>query len=202
MTTVYSGGGVALNNPRPMSHPTELSADVRNGETPSSSSASSARRDGDFTVPATPPVASARGLPDADGEAVKNGSQPTVFSSTQDSIDGGSAATGHQTIPDSQDSHMADVDDRAKPETRVNGLGKQHGDETSGSGSSQLLQLSAIAAAQGRMDQDAAAGSRKRTANGEVKAPSPSRSPVKGHVRSASAISMGSTGSHIGDVCC
>ena len=197
--------GVALNNSLPMSHPTVLSADGRNGETPSSSSASSsAKRDGDFTVPATPPVASARALPDSDtSEMMKNGasdSQPHhVFPSTQDSMDGSSAGVP-QTIPNSQESHMPDINEHgdAADSRERNGFPNHHDEGNSGS---QLLQLSAIAAAQGRMDQDSAAGSRKRTANGQVKAPSPSRSPAKGHARSASAMSMGSTGSHIGDVC-
>jgi hypothetical protein len=129
---------------------------------------------------------------------MKNGaldSQPhPVFSSTQDSMDGSSAGVP-LTIPDSQESLMPDINEHG---SRVNGFANHHDEGSSGS---QLLQLSAVAAAQGRMDQDSAAASRKRTANGQVKAPSPSRSPVKGHARSASAISMGSTGSHIGDVC-
>lgn len=70
-----------------------------------------------------------------------------------------------------------------------------------GQAGQQLLRLSAIAAAQERIDQDAAAGSRKRMANGEVKARTRSNSPIKGHGRSVSAVSMNSTGSHLGDVC-
>ena len=62
---------------------------------------------------------------------------------------------------------------------------------------SQLLQLSAIAATQDRMETDGSdmvAGSRKRMADGEVK------SPGKGHSRTTSTLSMASTTSTIGDV--
>ncbi|KFH43155.1 hypothetical protein ACRE_060960 [Hapsidospora chrysogenum ATCC 11550] len=62
---------------------------------------------------------------------------------------------------------------------------------------SQLLQLSAIAATQDRMETDGsdmAADSRKRMADGEVK------SPGKGHSRTTSTLSMASTTSTIGDL--
>ncbi|KND87103.1 hypothetical protein TOPH_08284 [Tolypocladium ophioglossoides CBS 100239] len=67
---------------------------------------------------------------------------------------------------------------------------------------SQLLHLSAIAAAQDRIIPDAmGGGSRKRMADGEVKERGGSMSPVKGHSRTTSAISMASTaGSHIGEL--
>ena len=68
--------------------------------------------------------------------------------------------------------------------------------------SSQLLHLSAIAAAQDRLASGAmGGGSRKRMADGETKERGGSMSPVKGHSRTTSAISMASTaGSHIGEV--
>ena len=62
---------------------------------------------------------------------------------------------------------------------------------------SQLLKLSALAAAQDRMvteGDDYGAGNRKRMADGVVK------SPTKGHSRNTSAISMASTTSTIGEV--
>ncbi|KAL7794431.1 hypothetical protein V8C37DRAFT_69319 [Trichoderma ceciliae] len=70
-----------------------------------------------------------------------------------------------------------------------------------------LLQLSAIAAAQDRISTGTAAGaSRKRMADGEVKAGMSSMSPVKargrghGHGRSLSTVSVTSTGSTIGEL--
>ncbi|KAJ6440575.1 tubulin gamma chain [Purpureocillium lavendulum] len=68
---------------------------------------------------------------------------------------------------------------------------------------SQLHHLSAIAAAQDRIESDAGgAGSRKRMADGEVKTWGVPASPVKGHSRTTSAVSMASTtGSTIGEVC-
>lgn len=66
---------------------------------------------------------------------------------------------------------------------------------------SQLHQLSAIAAVQDRLGLDAAGYSRKRMADGEVKARHGSTSPVKGHSRTTSAVSVASTtGSTIGEV--
>ncbi|RSL96952.1 hypothetical protein CEP52_011175 [Fusarium oligoseptatum] len=65
---------------------------------------------------------------------------------------------------------------------------------------SQLLQLSEIAAAQGRMDTEAWS-SRKRMADGEVKSRTDSQSPVKGHSRNPSAVSRTSaTGGYIGEL--
>lgn len=62
---------------------------------------------------------------------------------------------------------------------------------------SQLRQLSALAATRDRMQtdgHDAPAASRKRMADGEVK------SPIRGHSRNTSTMSMASTTSTIGDV--
>ncbi|KAM4066219.1 whi5 like domain-containing protein [Hirsutella rhossiliensis] len=68
---------------------------------------------------------------------------------------------------------------------------------------SQLHQLSAVAAVQDRMvpDEAGGGGSRKRMADGAVKTRDGSVSPVKGHSRTTSAISMASTtGSNIGEL--
>ncbi|POR32040.1 Uncharacterized protein TPAR_07748 [Tolypocladium paradoxum] len=76
------------------------------------------------------------------------------------------------------------------------------GHHDAASHSSQLLHLSAIAAAQDRIMPDAmGGGSRKRMADGEVKERGSSTSPVKGHSRTTSAVSMASTvGSHLGEL--
>lgn len=67
---------------------------------------------------------------------------------------------------------------------------------------SQLHQLSAIAAVQDRLGLETPGYSRKRMADGEVKARGGSVSPVKGHSRNTSAVSVTSTtGSTIGEVC-
>ncbi|EFY99481.1 cyclin-dependent kinase [Metarhizium robertsii ARSEF 23] len=67
---------------------------------------------------------------------------------------------------------------------------------------SQLHQLSAIAAVQDRLGLDAAGLPRKRMADGEVKDRKGSMSPVKGHSRTTSTVSVASTaGSTIGEVC-
>ncbi|KAI5457001.1 hypothetical protein BGZ63DRAFT_365606 [Mariannaea sp. PMI_226] len=64
---------------------------------------------------------------------------------------------------------------------------------------SQLLQLSQIAAAQGKLMTDG--GSRKRMADGEVKTRSESRSPVKRHSRNHSAIGKASpSGGYLGEL--
>lgn len=170
------------------------------GHAAPSSSASSGRRDAnDVTVPATPPVANARADPDAapssmDDAGMKNaaGSQQSAVSSTTDGAVSAAEAphASSHTIPDSQESTtQAGPTPAPAAASDPKTAGGQH-----------LLQLSAIAAAQERIDQDAAAGSRKRMANGQVKARSRSISPIKGHARSVSAISMASAGSHIGDV--
>ncbi|KHN95046.1 Transcription factor Nrm1/Whi5 [Metarhizium album ARSEF 1941] len=66
---------------------------------------------------------------------------------------------------------------------------------------SQLHQLSAIAAVQDRLGLDAVGHSRKRMVDGEVKGRSGSISPVKGHSRTTSAVSVASTaGSTIGEL--
>ncbi|PNY21227.1 Uncharacterized protein TCAP_07273 [Tolypocladium capitatum] len=80
--------------------------------------------------------------------------------------------------------------------------GVGHGCHGAASQGSQLLHLSAIAAAQDRIMPDATGGgSRKRMADGEVKARVGSVSPARGHSRTTSAISMASTaGSHIGEL--
>ncbi|KAG8419594.1 hypothetical protein J3458_004450 [Metarhizium acridum] len=66
---------------------------------------------------------------------------------------------------------------------------------------SQLHQLSAIAAVQDRLGLDAAGLPRKRMADGEVKDGRGSLSPVKGHSRTTSTVSVASTaGSTIGEL--
>ncbi|KAI9172591.1 hypothetical protein HJFPF1_02097 [Paramyrothecium foliicola] len=68
---------------------------------------------------------------------------------------------------------------------------------------SQLHQLSALAAAQRKMVADGPVGALKRTADGQVKTRLRSTSPIKGHSRTTSAISVASTtGSKIGEVGC
>lgn len=184
------------------------------GEAVPSSSASSRRDGNDMTVPATPPIAHARADSGAAGllSGVADASQQSATSSSMFEHAQAEAAaatsTPHvsssQIIPDSQESatimHAGDTRPAAAA-LLSSGAAAGGQDDTKGQAGPQLLQLSAIAAAQQRIDQeDAAAGSRKRMANGEVKTRSNSNSPIKGHGRSVSAISMNSTGSHIGDV--
>lgn len=192
--------------------------DASSGEAIPSSSASSRRDGSDFTVPATPPVANACADADAAPSAADAShsrdaapslsQQSAVSTSTFDSSAPPPPTApfmpthaSSQTIPDSQESTpsmatpavgttLPGRPDINGPTAGIAAAGRQQ----------QLLQLSAIAAAQERIDQDAAAGSRKRMANGEVKARSRSNSPIKGHGRSVSAVSMASAGSHIGDV--
>lgn len=165
--------------------------DMSNGQTPSSSS--SARRDGDFTVPATPPPPS----PANTHTSFQNASSALneTDSVMQDPSDvAGPApdlnATLPQTIPNSQESNVASSsskDSQAVSSGGSNVNGQQH-------------ELSALVAVQEKSDADAANASRKRTADGSVKT-NGRTSPVKGHSRSMSAISTTSTGSHIGEVC-
>ncbi|KAJ6786613.1 hypothetical protein PWT90_08201 [Aphanocladium album] len=189
----------------------QLGPDPSSGDVVVPSSSASPRRDGsDFTVPATPPIANAcassgAASSDLDTAGIMNGFSGTSqhAGASSSTLDHNAATTPHassQTIPDSQESTTMDVGD-----TRPAAGQQQNGatsvlQDAKGLAGQQLLQLSAIAAAQERIDQDAAAGSRKRMANGEVKARSRSNSPIKGHGRSVSAISMNSAGSHIGDM--
>ncbi|ODA83679.1 hypothetical protein RJ55_02194 [Drechmeria coniospora] len=77
----------------------------------------------------------------------------------------------------------------------VVGIDGHEGGAGQGGQNDQLDRLSALAAAQHRMgpDEAAAAGSRKRTADGEVKSSDGSVSPAKGHSRTVSAVSVAST---------
>ncbi|KYK60993.1 hypothetical protein DCS_02133 [Drechmeria coniospora] len=85
----------------------------------------------------------------------------------------------------------------------VVGIDGHEGGAGQGGQNDQLDRLSALAAAQHRMgpDEAAAAGSRKRTADGEVKSSDGSVSPAKGHSRTVSAVSVASTvDGNIGEV--
>lgn len=192
----------------------QRSLGASSGEAVPSSSASSRRDGNDFTVPATPPIAKAHAEAgaassnlDASGTmngisvaSRKAGAASSTFEPSTIATAGSTPHVSSQTIPDSQESvTMNSGDTRPAAEPLTNGAaGSQEAKSQAGQ---QLLQLSAIAAAQQRLDQEnAAAGSRKRTANGEVKTRSRSNSPIKGHGRSISAVSMNSAGSHIGDV--
>ncbi|OAA78416.1 cyclin-dependent kinase [Akanthomyces lecanii RCEF 1005] len=183
------------------------------GEAVPSSSASSRRDGNDFTVPATPPIANAHAEAGAasstfHASGIMNGisgaSQKAWASSAfEPSITTAAGSAPHdssQTIPDSQESVTMNSGD-TRPAGDLLAIGAAGSQEAKSQAGQQLLQLSAIAAAQQRLDQeDAAVGSRKRTANGEVKIRSRSNSPIKGHGRSISAVSMNSAGSHIGDM--
>ncbi|KAH7171304.1 hypothetical protein EDB81DRAFT_635777 [Dactylonectria macrodidyma] len=99
---------------------------------------------------------------------------------------------------DSQDTAMtASTDPACTPPASESGAGPSSQD-------SQLLQLSQVAAAQDKMATATADawGSRKRMADGEVKARSQSTSPVKRHhSRNASSVSRASvTGSYLGEL--
>ncbi|KJZ78665.1 hypothetical protein HIM_02056 [Hirsutella minnesotensis 3608] len=101
-------------------------------------------------------------------------------------------------VPGQLDSGMGALDrkqPKAQPPTK--------GDSACGNADRQcqLLQLSTIAAAQDKMMPEGTAGSKKRMADGLLKLREGSASPVKGHSRNASAVSMASTAaSHIGEV--
>lgn len=182
--------------------------DADGGEAVPSSSASSRRDGSDVVVPATPPVdhaqtaaPSAMEVDDTSNDAAGASRQSGISSSPLENTT--LAATmphaSSQTIPDSQDSTAkAPSDTRQAPVPYTNGSAASN--DARISGGQQLLELSAMAATQHRADQDASAVSRKRMANGQVKDRTRSNSPIKGHTRSISAISMASTGSHIGDV--
>lgn len=165
--------------------------DVPNGETPSSSS--SARRDGEFTVPATPPPPSSANTHTS--SHVASSALHETDSIMHDSSDvagptSDNNATLPQTIPNSQESNVASSSPKDSQAVSSNGSNVN----------SQLYKLSALAAVQDKTDADAANASRKRTADGSVKT-NGRTSPVKGHSRSISAISTTSTGSHIGEAC-
>ncbi|EGX96992.1 cyclin-dependent kinase [Cordyceps militaris CM01] len=190
----------------------QLGTDTSSGEAVPSSSASSRRDGSDLTVPATPPIAHARA--DADStSSTRNSSHFTPDTSQQTagtssisdrataSLDLSTTTTTTtlpQIIPDSQESaSMAGGDTRPAADMRSHG-----GADVNGwAAQSSLQQLSVLAQERADQEQEAdAAASRKRMANGEVKTRSRSNSPIKGHVRSVSAISTTSTGSHIGDM--
>ncbi|KAH7324884.1 hypothetical protein B0I35DRAFT_425137 [Stachybotrys elegans] len=102
------------------------------------------------------------------------------------------------TMTSSSDQALTPTTDTSNGHGPSNGLSLGHAAPHS---ADQLHQLSTLAAAQNKMPlPDAVAGSRKRMADGEVKPSRGSTSPIKGHSRNASAISMASTGSNIGEL--
>lgn len=123
-----------------------------------------------------------------------------------------------QSVTNSQESSLTAASDQAVTPPASDASGAIEGDTGRLSGqrdvardsekhfedvemSDQLMQLSTIAAAQDRITSDFGAGyTRKRRADGEVKIPRGSMSPVKGHARTTSAISIASNGSTIGEV--
>ncbi|KAM3552610.1 hypothetical protein ARSEF4850_007313 [Beauveria asiatica] len=190
----------------------QMGSDTSSGEAVPSSSASSRRDGSDMIVPATPPIANphaddstasstphSASVMDGPPGASQKSAAPWPSSSMTEHAPAPTSSAPHlssQTLPDSQEPAIfAGSDTRLDAEMRSNGA-TSHGEA-----GRPLWQLSALAAAQERVDHDdAAAGSRKRMANGEVKTRSRSNSPIKTHARSISAISMGSMGSHISDM--
>ncbi|XWW94823.1 hypothetical protein V2A60_002771 [Cordyceps javanica] len=191
-----------------------------------SSSASSSRRDGsDLTVPATPPTAHqaradhddmASPTQDDAGrvEVVPGASRPSAAAAPSSSTFGQSLvapvssampaalsacpSSSQTTIPDSQESAAAAGGDARRA---AHAQGDDAGADAHGQAGQELLRLSAIAAAQQRIDQqEASTASRKRMADGQVKPRSGSNSPIKGHARTVSAMSTTSTGSQIMDM--
>lgn len=165
--------------------------DMPSGQTPSSSS--SARRDGEFTVPATPPPPSSANTHISSHVACS--ALTETDSIMQDSSDVAGPTPDNnaalpQTIPNSQESNVASSSSKDSQAVSSGGSNVNN----------QLPKLSALAAVQEKADADAANASRKRTADGTVKT-NGRTSPVKGHSRSISALSTTSTGSHIGEVC-
>lgn len=163
-------------------------------------------------------------VPSSQAEAVqetpRDASSPK-HSQQSDALDG-SARSIPLTVSNSQESHVtsSSVHDMTPPASDISsvtdGGAPGHGAHDASSGpnrdgarkSDHLLQLSTIAAAQDRISLGAAAGaSRKRMADGEVKAGvgnmnmSPVKSRGRGHARTLSTVSVTSTGSTIGEVC-
>lgn len=107
-----------------------------------------------------------------------------------------------RSVTNSQESTLtASTDEAATPPASDTsaGLDDAADDSHAARRSSQLLQLSAVAAAQDRIATDG--GARKRMADGEVKARGGSQSPPKGHARTTSAVSVASTAaSSIGEL--
>jgi hypothetical protein len=111
-------------------------------------------------------------------------------SQQSDALGPGSALSIPLTVTNSQESHVTSSSAHA-----VTPPASDH-----------LLQLSTLAAARDRISIGTAAGvSRKRMADGEVKAGMANMSPIKGrghgHARNLSAVSVASAGSTIGEVC-
>lgn len=179
---------VAPNSPAtmPLSRTSIMHADDRNPET--SSIASS----GGFAVPPQPPVATESRAPADQDDKIAASQQYSHLLSTDERF----SQSDPPSVDGSQISNATSASDRVfTPTPSDDGTVSNH--HTGPSQDSQLMQLSAIAAAQDRMVTDVddiGPSSRKRMADGEVK------SPTKSHSRNPSAISMASTTSTIGDV--
>lgn len=118
------------------------------------------------------------------------------------------------TVTNSQESHVTSSSAHAvtPPASDIssvtdNGIAGYPGQHSASAAdkADHLLQLSTLAAARDRISIGTAAGvSRKRMADGEVKAGMANMSPIKsrghGHTRNLSAVSVTSTGSTIGEV--
>ncbi|KAL6860763.1 hypothetical protein ACO1O0_004797 [Amphichorda felina] len=148
---------------------------------------------GGFAVPPQPPVATESRAPVDQDEKI---AASQLYSSHLLSTDERFSQSDPPSADGSQISNATSTSDRVfTPTPSDDGTISNH--HVGPSQDSQLMQLSAIAAAQDRMvtdGDDIGASSRKRMADGEVK------SPTKTHSRNVSAISMASTTSTIGDV--
>ncbi|KAK5996897.1 hypothetical protein PT974_02244 [Cladobotryum mycophilum] len=112
-----------------------------------------------------------------------------------------------QSIPNSQESNYTSASEHAitppaSDHSSATDSGRGRGDSVGGADkTNHLLHLSTIAAAQDKISLDSAAGARKRMADGDIKTPRGSTSPVKGHARNTSTVSVASTaGSTIGEL--
>lgn len=151
-------------------------------------------------------------------ESPRGSSSPkqSQLSDTLDASGLGSALSIPLTVTNSQESHVTSSSAHAvtPPASDIssvtdNGITGYLGQHLAPAASKtdHLLQLSTLAAARDRLSIGTTAGaSRKRMADGEVKAGMPNMSPIKGrghghgHSRNMSAVSVASTGSTIGEV--
>lgn len=148
---------------------------------------------GGFAVPPPPPVATESRAPtDHDDKTSFSQQHSSQLLSTDERF----SQSDPRSAEGSQASNATSTFDRVFTPTPSDD-GTAPNEHQRPAQDSQLLQLSAIAATQDRMETDGSdmpAGSRKRMADGEVK------SPGKGHSRNTSTVSMASTTSTIGDV--
>ncbi|KAK8930190.1 hypothetical protein VCV18_002859 [Metarhizium anisopliae] len=147
--------------------------------------------------PASQPVHGQDQLAPSGHDSGTNSSQSQTQSITDSQTSNASSATDQVATPPGSDSGssverppVAEV--TAMLKNRYANVGPE---VTTGVSSqdSQLHQLSAIAAVQDRLGLDAAGLPRKRMADGEVKDRKGSMSPVKGHSRTTSTVSVAST---------